>query len=105
MGVKKSMLGLFERSQLGRTKAFYRMSKLICVQKLSQFEDWNFGKISCKGKKLTFYYILYKMYRHLQFLSKLAEICTWYTKNGLDLGIFRAKLASNHQFSKFSTKP
>ena len=46
--VKKSMLSSFERSPLGGTEAFYRMSKLICVQKLSHFEVRNFSRISYK---------------------------------------------------------
>ena len=46
--VKKSMLGSFERSPLGGTEAFYRMSKLICVQKLSHFEVCDFSRISYK---------------------------------------------------------
>ena len=37
---------LFERAPLGGTKAFYRMSKLIFVQKLLHFEVRNFGRIS-----------------------------------------------------------
>ena len=37
---------LFERAPLGGTKAFYRMSKLIFVQKLSHFEVGHFGRIS-----------------------------------------------------------
>jgi len=46
---------LFERSPLGGTKAFYRMSKLIFVQKLLHFEVRNFGKISYKKwKKVRF---------------------------------------------------
>ena len=39
---------LFERAPLGGTKAFYRMSKLIFVQKLLHFEVRNFGRISYK---------------------------------------------------------
>ena len=46
--VKKSMLGSFERSPLGGTDAFYRISKLICVQKLSHFEVGDFSRISYK---------------------------------------------------------
>ena len=42
------MLGLFERSPLGGTEAFYRMSKLIFIQKLLQFEVRDFGRISYK---------------------------------------------------------
>ena len=47
---------LFERAPLGRTKAFYRMSKLIFVQKLLHFEVRDCGRISCKknGKKSNF---------------------------------------------------
>ena len=46
--VKKSMLGLFERSPWGGTEAFYGMSILIFVQKLSHFEVRDFGRISYK---------------------------------------------------------
>ena len=46
--VKKSMLGLSERSPWGRTEASYGMSKLIFVQKLSHFEVHDFGRISHK---------------------------------------------------------
>ena len=46
--VKKIMLSLFERSPLGGTDAFYRISKLICVQKLSHFEVGDFSRISYK---------------------------------------------------------
>ena len=42
------MLGLFERSPRGGTKAFYRISKFICVQKLLHFEVRDFGRISYK---------------------------------------------------------
>ena len=42
---------LFERAPLGRKKAFYRMSKLIFVQKLFHFEVRNFGRISYKTSK------------------------------------------------------
>ena len=46
--VKKSMSGSFERSPLGGTEAFYRMSKLICVQKLSHFEVRKISRICYK---------------------------------------------------------
>ena len=46
--VKKSMLGLFERSPWEGTDACYRMSKLILVQKLPHFEVCNFGGNSYK---------------------------------------------------------
>ena len=46
--VKKSMLALFERSPWGGEEAFYGMSKLIFVQKLSHFEVRDFGRISYK---------------------------------------------------------
>ena len=42
------MLTLFERSLWGGTNAFYGMSKLIFVQKLSHFEVRDFGRISYK---------------------------------------------------------
>ena len=43
------MLSLFERSQLAETEAFYRMSILVSVPELSQFEDPKFGSISYKN--------------------------------------------------------
>ena len=42
------MLGLFERSPRGGTEAFYRMSILIFIQKLSHFEVRDFGRIYYK---------------------------------------------------------
>ena len=46
--VKKIMLILFERSQWEETEAFYRISKLICVQRLSHSELRDFSRISYK---------------------------------------------------------
>ena len=67
--VKKSMLGSFERSPLGGTEAFYRMSKLICVQKLSHFEVRDFGRISYKknDKKSKFEIFDAKLIRTFNF--------------------------------------
>ena len=42
------LFDLIERAPLGETKAFYRMSKLIFVQKLSYFEVCDIGRISYK---------------------------------------------------------
>ena len=36
--VKKFMLGLYEGDPCGGTEVFYKMSKLICIQKLLHFE-------------------------------------------------------------------
>ena len=42
------MLDLFERSKWGGTEAFYGISKLIFIQKLSHFEVRDFSRISYK---------------------------------------------------------
>ena len=47
---QKSMLGLLEKSPLEETEAFYGMSKLIFVQKLTHFEVNDFGRISIYRK-------------------------------------------------------
>ena len=63
--------------KIGRTKAFYRMSKFDSAQKLSNFEVRDFGRISYKKRtKLLLWNILRHTYQHLQFLFEIAGICT-----------------------------
>ena len=50
-GVRVKIFILSYLKELGGTKAFYRMSKLIFVQKLLHFKVRNFGRISYKKMK------------------------------------------------------
>ena len=71
------MFILFERSLLGETIPFYRMSKLIFVQKLSHFEGLDFAKISDeKIRTNSIWDILDRFELACQSLSYESKICT-----------------------------
>ena len=123
------MLGSFERSPLGGTETFYRMSKLICVQKLSHFEVRNFSRISYKKMdkidisryftpnvsapsifvqiswnlhQMTTPYRGPKLRRLFWKFWKLAILCQFFTKNGLKMAIFRPFFVKNwHKTANF----
>ena len=111
------MLGLFKRSLWGGTEAFYGMSKLIFVQKLSHFEFPDFGRISYKKTdkidilryftpnvsapsifvqiswnlhQMTTPYRGPKLRRLFWKFWKLAILCHFCTKNSLNLVILRS---------------
>ena len=64
------MFHLFERSPRGGTEAFYGMSKLIFIQKLSDFEVRDFG---LKMPKLRPFFLQkwHKMSQNVNFVSFL----------------------------------
>ena len=50
---QKIHVGLIEKSPWGGTNAFYEISELILVQKLSHFEVDDLGRISYKKGKIS----------------------------------------------------
>ena len=115
------MLGSFERSPLEGTEAFYRMSKLICAQKLSHLEVGNFSRTSYKktdiidilryvttsvSAPLIFVQMSWKLhqmitrYRGTKLglfwkFSKLVILCQVCTKNGLKMHNLRLFFMQN----------
>ena len=86
--INKFMLILFDRSPWGKTSAFYGISKLIFVKKLSHFEVRDFDRISYKKHMENFNFgILYIN------LNEFVNLCPEKSSFSAVFQIFCAKVA------------